>query len=903
MGANVSPPITNFTAGEISPLLLGRSDLAKTRNACVLLENFIILPQGPLTRRPGLQYIGDCKDHTRKSRAVPFIFSTTQAYVLEFAHNAIRVFKDDGQVVNTPTDTTIDGMEVTTGWNSNFANSIATDTDKSEGTYSVNFSRITSDLATEYIANAYKNFGAPLATWANDKYLRFWVKASLPDRDHQQWYVEFGEGGYAEQQFRFPTPADATWVLVTVDISGVAGTSRDGVQYIRIRCEWPNVTTIPVGSYLKLDWIHRRTETPVEVTTTYTESELFDLKFRQSNDVLFIAHPSHPPARLTRTSHTAWVLQDANFLPPPTYEAGFSDNIQLTLSAASIGAGRTITAASSCFLDGDVGRRISAGTGLLIITAVASGTSATGDILYAFAGTVLAGNTWLMEGTSRTALNQSSTPVRAAPGYKITLDCNGGVASFRTTDEGKWLYMLNGCAIITERVSSTQVRAIIRKRLETTDGKVGAGTWTLESPKWTATLGYPAALCFIEQRLIWGSSPRFPHNLCMSVTGDYENHGKGTLDDDALDITLDANTVQNICWMADTKVLLIGTRQAELRLGASGVGEAIAPTNIERRVESKWGSANVEAVNMGNAVLFVQAGGATMRELGFALDVDGYATPSLTILAPHVLGSGVTQMDLQRNPVTIVWCVRSDGQAAALTYERREDVVGWSRLVTDGAVESVAVIPGTGIEDQVWMTVRRVVNGNTRRFMERLKPIDFGSDVRDAAYFDAMMTYSGTETLQLLGLLHLAGATVQVLADGGAHPAVVVGADGGITLQAPASKVQVGLAMTGRMQSAPIETTTPEGASMGKIQRVHGAIVRFYRTNGGQIGTSLAALESIPFRYPEDLMDTPVPLADEDIPVTFPAEHERRSQICAVTEQGFPMTILSITPRLSVNDG
>ena len=47
---------------------------------------------------------------------------------------------------------------------------------------------------------------------------------------------------------------------------------------------------------------------PVELSTPYLESELYALKYAQSADTLYIVHDAHKPAKLTRTSHTAWQL-------------------------------------------------------------------------------------------------------------------------------------------------------------------------------------------------------------------------------------------------------------------------------------------------------------------------------------------------------------------------------------------------------------------------------------------------------------------------------------------------------------------------------------------------------------------------------------------------------------------
>ena len=90
--------LTNFTAGELSPNMYGRTDIEKYYNGCMTMENFLVLPQGGAYRRPGSRYVASVKTASAFTRLVPFIFSTTQAYILEFGNLYMRVYYDGGQV-------------------------------------------------------------------------------------------------------------------------------------------------------------------------------------------------------------------------------------------------------------------------------------------------------------------------------------------------------------------------------------------------------------------------------------------------------------------------------------------------------------------------------------------------------------------------------------------------------------------------------------------------------------------------------------------------------------------------------------------------------------------------------------------------------------------------------------
>lgn len=89
---------TNLTAGELSPRVYGRVDIDRYPNGVKRLENAVVSVQGGARRRPGLRYRAGTKDNTRRSRMIPFVFSRTQAYGLEFGHNYMRVFRDGAQI-------------------------------------------------------------------------------------------------------------------------------------------------------------------------------------------------------------------------------------------------------------------------------------------------------------------------------------------------------------------------------------------------------------------------------------------------------------------------------------------------------------------------------------------------------------------------------------------------------------------------------------------------------------------------------------------------------------------------------------------------------------------------------------------------------------------------------------
>ena len=89
---------SNFTSGELTRKLDARLDFKKFFNGARTLENMIVYPQGGVAKRPGFKYIAETRQSHMKSRLIPFVFSDTQAYILEFGEGYIQFYMDGGQL-------------------------------------------------------------------------------------------------------------------------------------------------------------------------------------------------------------------------------------------------------------------------------------------------------------------------------------------------------------------------------------------------------------------------------------------------------------------------------------------------------------------------------------------------------------------------------------------------------------------------------------------------------------------------------------------------------------------------------------------------------------------------------------------------------------------------------------
>ena len=574
---------------------------------------------------------------------------------------------------------------------------------------------------------------------------------------------------------------------------------------------------------------------PYEISSPYLEAELFDIKFAQSADTMYICHPNHAPKKLTRSGHTNWTLVDDVIINGP-----FMDhNIETTTanpSHKSVGQTTTVTFSSTTGINANQG--------------------------------------------------------------------------FLSTDVGRLVHIQDGHFKITSVTSTTVVVGIVIVDLgisssTTTDFALGA---------FSDTTGYPSCVTFFEQRLVFAATTAQPQTIFFSRSADYENfddkYHATVADDDAIVYTIASNQVNAIRFLTATRTLIIGTAGGEFAADGGGTGEAITPTNILINKQSNHGAANVDGISLGNATLFLQRAKRKIRELAYNFDVDGYVAPDLTILAEHITESGITQMAYQEEPNSIVWCVRTDGQLLGFTYQREQQVTAWHRHIFGGSFgsgnavcESVEVLPTDDSEYQVWVIIKRTINGVTKRYVEYLHKFDFDeTDDTSFNYLDSQLAYDGSATTTISGLDHLEGETVSVLADGSTHPNKVV-SSGGITLDRSSTKVKVGLPYISLLQTMRIDAGANNGTSQSKTKRIYEITARLYESIGIEIGPDLNNMERIPFRSSANLMDSGINVFTGDKEIEFRGNYETDGFIFVRQNQPLPLTVLSLYPRLITNDG
>lgn len=866
-----------FTSGELSPALYARVDFAKYQTGAKTLLNFIALPHGGAQNRAGTYFIAEVKDSSKRHRLIPFQFSTQQAYCLEFGNLTMRVVKDAGQVLEG--DKTISG-----------------------------------------------------ATQANPVV----VTATGHSYSNGDWIVISAVVGMTElngKTFVVTNKAANTFELYDVD-----GNPIDGTGYTAY-------TSGGVANKI------------VEIVTPYSESDLPLLRFAQSADIMYILHPDYYPQKLSRTSHVDWTLEDAPFTDGP-YKSQSIDDLDITLTpAARSGNNIAITASAAFFVAAHVGTPIRLGYlnpnnteetvwGYGIIDQVTDSTNARVDITNPFGFEYIQNHEfeagigfWEDHSTSPSTLTYDAPGSMAvltqgASGYadirqaievtanetcKLTVDLNqvqgqvriaigttsggtdilgwqteaaAGVKTYTVTPpQGTMFLTITGSGSASGNVSKIAEVSFVRQDLSTNDWRQAA---------WSSVNGYPQTVTFFEQRVCFGGNAAEPQTFWMTKPASEDfGFSSPAADDDGLVYTMSARQVNAIQWLEPFGDLVAGTSGKEWGISSGDSSKALAPTQINVKAQSHYGSANLPSMVVGDSILFVVWGGLQIRDLQNPFDVSGYQGKDISILSEHLFwGYQIDEWVHARNPYSTIWCIRNDGILLGFTYLREHEVEAWHRHETDGEYESVCAIPGD-TTDEVYFVVKRIINGTTRRYIEKVMPRITDEDTYNYFFVDCGLTYSGAEATIISGLEHLEGKDVIVLANGAVIADKTV-SNGQITLNRAATLVHIGLSYTSDLETLNLEHYGERGSSQGKNKTVTSVNLHLRKTRGVWVGKDADHLDEVKF-YDE--------AEGEDPPALFKGVKELKPKFGVGKEQTvlirqtypLPLTVLAVIPNLKVS--
>lgn len=239
---------------------------------------------------------------------------------------------------------------------------------------------------------------------------------------------------------------------------------------------------------------------------------------------------------------------------------------------------------------------------------------------------------------------------------------------------------------------------------------------------------YPRAVAFAQSRLWYGGTDNAVDKIWGSCGPDtdgtthYDNFLTGVNATDAVTYILapPSGKVEAIEWISsNNRFLLVGTYGGVSKITGGSDDSAITPTSVSVRQITAYGVSSAPAESIGSMVYYIQRSGQRLREIKYYLADDAYIAEDKNLTSTDIIYEGLTKIQYAIGTSDVLYGVRTDGALIGLTVEKTEGVAAWHRhyLGGDFKVESIVSLPRAGKSDQLIVSGRLEVNGETVRFV------------------------------------------------------------------------------------------------------------------------------------------------------------------------------------------
>ncbi len=447
-----------------------------------------------------------------------------------------------------------------------------------------------------------------------------------------------------------------------------------------------------------------------------------------------------------------------------------------------------------------------------------------------------------------------------------------------------------GRAKIVAYISGTVVDAVTEYPFFNTSA-IANGSWDYESgyePVWSSTKGWPRTVTFHEGRLFFGGSKSRPSTIWGSRVGIFfDFQATESLDDDAIEATLDTNQLNTIVDMVSSRDLQVFSTGGEFYVPQTGTDPITPATLIFKAISRNGMKPGTRVESLETGTLFVQRQGKALNEFLFSDAQLTYVTQRISLLAGHLL-KGPTRMALRRSTETdegdLLLIVNStDGTIACFSILRSQQVVAPSEFTTDGLYLDV----GCDVTD-IYAVVRRTFNGTTRYFLEL-----FGRD-----YFTDC-AFVGGAAASASSLPHI-GKSLNVITDGVPQSNETVSGGGSVTFdRASTTNYEVGLPFTPYVKTMPVEIKLQSGARIAFKKRVVQVNAIVDDTQHLRINN-----QPVPFQnFDNPLLDRPIAEFTGVKRLDGVRGYTRDASIEVTQTLPLKMTLLGIEFKVAVNQG
>ena len=900
----------SFNRGVVSRYGLARADINRVALSAETQLNYIPQVLGPMMLRPGLKYIGATKSNAA-ARNIPFVFSTSDKALLELTANVLRVWVSDALVSRASVSSATA--------NGNFDATLAswTDNDEAGGT----------------------------SDWVTGGYMGLTGNGTAAAIRDQTVAVAAGD-----QNVRHALRIVVQRGPVTLRV-GTGTTDDSYINETELDTGTHSLAFTPTGNFnirfmarykrqVLVSSCNVESSGTMEVTTPWGASDLDNIRYHQSGDILFVACSGITQYKIERRATYSWSVVQylGNSGPFRILNTG-----PITFAPAALSGNTTLTASAAFFKSTHAPAGYNAGAlfrvtsdGQRVTQAVTAQNTFTSSIEVTGTGTQRP-FTVIRSGTfSATITLQRSLVASDGPWVDVTTYTTVGTVSYDDglSNQTAWYRIgvktgdyTSGTANLELNYSGGSIDGVCRVTGFTSSTVVdvevitdfGATTATTDwyEGEWSDRRGWPSAVRLYDGRMWWAGKDQI-HGSESDAYYAFNDTTEG--DSGPLNRTIGSGPVDTINWILDLERMVLGGQGAEFSVHSSSLDEPLTPTNFQIKAATTQGSQGVAGVRVDSNGVFVQRGGTRVYELTLGSDSFTYGVAHLTALCPEICRPRIARIDVQRQPDTRIHCVRSDGAVAVMVYDRVEKVICWVTVTSVGAgtdtVEDVCVLPGDSgdEEDMVYYIVNRTINGATVRHIEKWAKqagCIGGTSNNQADSYIAFTNAPASATVT--GLTHLVGASVVVWADGkclddanGDIATFTVSGAGEITLTDGGSSYSattgvVGLGYTAQYKSSKLIHAAQEIANRHYSKALKsleglGLIMADTHPKGVQFGSDFTSANLRDMPSTENWAavdgDTIHTDYDEEI-ITFPGKWSTDTRLCLQSKAPRPANILA----------
>lgn len=949
----------SFVAGEISPSLFGRTDLAKWHNGASTMRNFFVNYRGGAASRAGTAYVGMCKQSGSGAppRDIPFQFNINQGYALEFGDQYMRI-KSDGAYV----------IEAT--------KSITAITKANPGVFTI-------------AAHGYSN-----GDWIFIENV-----VGMTNFNGLTWIVENVTTNTFTVTDLFGTAIDTT--NFTAYVSGGTAARIYTVVAPYAAVDLPYLKFTQSADVMSLTCVN-----PV----TLTEYPPYDLeRFGATNwtftETTFQAN-INPPTGVAVTAESSTTVSTWYSYLVTAVDADTGEESIASLPATVENNDISVFAGSNTISWNSVAN---AGSYNIYKATPSYSVGVPVGSSYGYMATAF--------GTQTTDANIIADFTKVPPTHNDPF-ARGAIPSLTITGAGSGLSQADIAVTITTSTGSgfvgipvvvggTLVDVIVQdagKNYAVGDTAVFTGTH-VTFPTATVNIGpvtgtYPSSVAYFQQRRFYADTLNNPDTYYASKPGLFLNMDSSdpSQANDAIIGTPWAQQINGIQFMIPMPgglVVLTGKGAWQISGGASA---AITPSDQDAVPQAYNGcNDHVPPIVVDYDILYVQSKGSVVRDLSYNFFANIYTGTDKTVLSNHLFSNyTISQWAFAEEPYKVIWAVRNDGILLSFTYLKEQDVYSWARHDTNGLYVGVCSITEPPV-DAIYLIVQRYIRGGWRYYSERMDnrnwqnveqcfcvdsglswPMTFpqatltpvaaagtgiifnasasvfsassvnqvirvgGGKATVTAYNSATQvvctitqditgtvpndpnnmvipaiagTWSITPTTSVVsGLNHLEGLLVSILADGSVMPQKVV-TNGSVSLPQAYSAINIGLPYLCQLQSLYLD---PSGIPtiQGKRKNISSVSVRAEASRGIMVGTNQSDSSvqpnnaTVPWTNLKEVKErgalvnagVSIPLFTGDFYINIPSDWDVKGQVAVQQSYPLPANILAFITQFTPGD-